>query len=379
MLGPDGRIYLSPPDSVQSDIDAVGDAMRSGWLAPVGPDLLDFEKEMASYLGVGHAVGMSSGTAGLHLALKYLGVVPGDAVLVPTLTFAATAFAVTYIGAVPVFIDSEPFSWNMDPELLARAARETRDSGRRVAAIVPVDLYGSTANYDALLPWAEGQGIPVLEDAAEAVGSRHNESRAGSFGRAGVLSFNGNKIMTTSGGGMLVTDDAEMASKVRFWSTQSREPFPWYEHDEIGYNYRLSNILAALGRSQLARIEDTVRQRRKIREWYRGRLGGFDGVTVQNDPPWGTSNAWLTVVLFDARRYPDGAKIVREALEAVEIESRPIWKPMHLQPVFSASPRHLTGVSETLFRDGLCLPSGTAMDEGHIDRVCSVIIGILRR
>ena len=351
--------------------------MRSGWLAPVGPDLLAFEHEMASYVGVKHAVGLSSGTSGLHLGLKYLGVGPGDHVLVPTLTFAATAFAVTYLGAIPVFIDSESSSWNMDADLAAQATVELRANGGTVAAVVPVDLYGSTADYDRLVPWAEEAGVALLEDAAESVGARHHELRAGAFGRAGVLSFNGNKIMTTSGGGMLLTNDAEFASKARFWSTQSREDFPWYEHEEIGFNYRLSNILAALGRSQLSRIEVTVNRRRQVREWYRSHLANLDGVIIQEDPPWGVSNAWLTVALFESGRHPSAALRVREALERVDIESRPIWKPMHLQPVFASSPRYLTGVSEDVFRDGLCLPSGTAMDEEDVNRVCTVIFEAL--
>jgi len=376
---PNNRLYLSPPDTSGADIDAVNGALKSGWLAPVGPDLLTFEEAMASYIGASQAVALSSGTAGLHLALKYLGIRPGDYVLVPTLTFAATAFAVAYVGAIPVFVDSELSSWNIDPDLVAQATDEIRANGGSVGAVIPVDLYGSTADYDRLLPLAGSIGIAVLEDAAEAVGARHHTRHAGSFGRAGVLSFNGNKIMTTSGGGMLVTDDAEFASKVRFWSTQSRENFPWYEHEEIGYNYRLSNILAALGRSQLSRIDVTVRKRRQIREWYRSQLADIEGVTIQSDPPWGSSNAWLTVALFDSRIFPGAAEVVRVALESVNIESRPTWKPMHLQPVFASSPRYLTGVSENLFREGLCLPSGTSMAEDDVNRVCAVIIGSLLR
>lgn len=371
------RMFLSPPTATAGDIAAVTAALESGWVAPTGPDLTLFEEEVAEAAGVAFAVGLSSGTAAIHLGLKYLGVLPGDRVLVPTVTFGATAFAVTYLGAEPVFIDIDD-SWNMDPGLVEAAIASLRATGSRVSAAVPVDLYGSLADYHSLLPILTTAEVPLLEDAAEALGAASALGRGGSFGQAGVLSFNGNKLITTSGGGMLLTDDHDMAQKVRFWSTQSREDLPWYEHEEIGYNYRLSNILAALGRSQLRRVDSEVSKRREIREWYRLRLGELPGVGVQVDPPWGTSNAWLTIARFDPSLYPDAPNRVRELLEHHNIESRPIWKPMHLQPVFAGSTAFLTGAAERLFLDGLCLPSGTGMSEEDVDRVCRHIAEALR-
>lgn len=366
-------MYLSAPRATEEDIAAVVSAMRSGWLAPVGPDLTAFEADMAHYLGVGHAVGLSSGTAALHLGMKYLGVGPEDDVLVPTVTFGATAFAVTYLGARPVFVDIDE-SWNMDPAMVEAALVEAARRGRRVAAALPVDLYGTAADYDALVPLLAEHGVPLLEDAAEGLGADHGSAKVGTFGQAAVLSFNGNKIITTSGGGMLVTDDADLAAKVRFWSTQSREAFPWYEHEEIGYNYRLSNLLAALGRSQLARIDEEASHRRLIRQWYRARLSDVTGVTIQEDPAWGTSNAWLTVARFDVARHPGAPARVREHLAAHLIESRPVWKPMHRQPVFAANPAFLSGAADALYEEGLCLPSGTSLDEDDIARVCDLVV-----
>lgn len=371
------RMYLSPPHATEDDISAVVAAMRSGWLAPAGPELAAFEDEVAAYTNASVAVGFSSGTAAIHMGLKYLGVDRGDFVLVPTLTFGATAFPVTYQDAVPVFIDVDS-SWNMDPAMACEAILALRASGGRIAAAVPVDLYGTAADYGQLLPFFEAEGIPVLEDAAEGLGASWGAVKAGTLGRAGVLSFNGNKLITTSGGGMLVTDDAEFAEKVRFWSTQSRDDAPWYEHSEIGYNYRLSNLLAALGRSQLRRVDSEVAARRQIREWYRDRLSVLDGVVVQSDPPWGTSNAWLTVVRFSHSLHPDAPTRVREFLESHNIESRPIWKPMHQQPVFRGCRSFLTGAADALFREGLCLPSGTVMDEEDVDRVSTLVIQALR-
>ena len=362
--------------ATESDRDAVVAAMDSNWLAPAGPELIGFEDDISAYVGTAHAVGLSSGTAGLHLGLKYLGVGQGDAVLIPTVTFGATAFAATYVGAEPIFIDVDE-SFNMDVNLLRVALTESRKSGARLGAVVPVDLYGTPCDYESLLPICDEFEVPVLEDAAEGLGSRLGTQMLGAFGRAGVLSFNGNKLITTSGGGMLVTNDEEFAHKVRFWSTQSRDDAYWYEHSEIGYNYRLSNLLAALGRSQLRRVEAEVAKRRQIREWYRARLEILDGVSVQPDPSWGKSNAWLTVVRFANTLHPEAPTRVREFLEAHNIESRPIWKPMHQQPVFQGSRSFLNGQADALFRDGLCLPSGTSMDEEAVERVSSLVIRAL--
>ncbi len=372
-----GRVYLSPPCVLEEDISSVEAAMRSGWVAPVGPDLLSFEAEMAKFVGVSHAVALSSGTAALHLALKSQGVGPGDVVLVPTATFVATAFAVSYVGAEPVFIDIDE-SWNMDPELTHAAVRDLRAAGKRVAAAVPVDLYGTPANYTVLVDLLTDLDVPLIEDAAEGLGARWEEGRVGALGEVAALSFNGNKIITTSGGGMLLTNDEEIARRVRHWSTQAREPFPWYEHLEVGYNYRMSNILAALGRSQLSRIEEIVAARRAIRERYRTALSGLPGVLVQEDPEWGQSNAWLTVVRFASHLYPDAPTRVREYLELWNIESRPVWKPMHRQPVFSESVAFLSGSADMLFREGLCLPSGTQLAMHEVDTIARRVIEALK-
>jgi pyridoxal phosphate-dependent aminotransferase EpsN len=344
----------------------------------VGPDLTGFEQDMTEYLGVRHAVALASGTAAIHLALRYLGVQAGDAVLVPAVTFAATAFPVTYLGATPVFVDIDE-SWNMDPDLLRHAIHVIRRQGIRVAAALPVDLYGSPANYEAIGAALAEEEIPYVEDAAEALGARSDAGRIGAFGSAGVLSFNGNKIITTSGGGMLVTDDAQIAEKVRHWSTQSREQHPWYEHEEVGFNYRLSNVLAALGRSQLRRIDAEVAARRAIRAKYAERLCEIPGLSIQQDPSWGTSNAWLTVANFDPALHGDAPTRIRLALEAHNIESRPIWKPMHQQPIFADCPTFLTGAADRLFSEGLCLPSGSALDEADVDRVSDLVIDALLR
>ena len=356
----------------EADLTAVDKSLKSGWIAPSGPDLKDFEASMAEYLRVNFAVGLSSGTAAIHLGLKYLGVNEGGVVLIPTLTFGATAFAATYLGAVPVFVEVDN-SWNMDPEQTRKALEVLTKEGRSVAAAIPVDLYGSPANYGELLPIFEEFGVPIFEDAAEGLGGSFGDRRLGGFGNGAALSFNGNKILTTSGGGMLVTDDPVFATKVRYWATQSRADFPWYEHEEIGYNYRLSNILAALGNSQLNRLEQTVARRRELRELYRTNLAEVYGVSVQTDPPWGQSNAWLSVITFDLLSYPDAPTRVRMALEDRNIESRPIWKPMHQQPVFAGSRSFLTGRADSIYSSGLCLPSGPGITNSDIDEICSVI------
>ena len=372
-----GKRLLSASIVTQSDITELVRALNSGWIAPAGPDLALFENSMAVFLEVKFAVGLSSGTAALHLGLKYLGIGQGDIVLIPTLTFGATAFAATYLGAIPVFIDVDQ-SWNMDPEQTRRALQVLATEGRSAAAAIPVDLYGSPANYGELLPLFEEFGVPVFEDAAEGLGGSSGSRKLGGFGRGAALSFNGNKILTTSGGGMLVTDDPEFAAKVRFWATQSREDFPWYEHEEIGYNYRLSNILAALGNSQLSRIDQTVARRREVRELYRTGLAGVDGVFVQSDPPWGKSNAWLSVVYFDLHVRPEAPTRVRLALEERNIESRPIWKPMHQQPVFAGSRSFLSGEADSIYSSGICLPSGPGITDSDIDEICSVLSQTLK-
>jgi dTDP-4-amino-4,6-dideoxygalactose transaminase len=351
------------------EVQALTRAVTSGWVAPLGPEVDGFEAEIRAFTGAAHALALSSGTAALHLALLGLGVRPGDDVIVPTLTFGATAFAVTYTGAAPVFLDVEEQSWGLDPVLLEEVLDHRARTGEPVAAIIPVDLFGRPADYDRILLVAARFGVPVLVDAAESLGARHGARAAGTMGDAGIYSFNGNKIMTTSGGGMLVSDDEELVERARFRSTQSREPFPWYEHEEIGFNYRMSNVLAALGRAQLARLPEMVARRRAIRARYTEALGGIEGVTVTPDPPWGCGNSWLTTVTFDRRLRPGAAERVRLALLADGIESRPLWKPMHQQPVFRANRTRLTGVADRLFDEGLCLPSGVGLTDDDVARV----------
>lgn len=366
-------MFLSPPDITEVEVDLVTAAMRSGWVAPVGPDLDAFEAELAAFTGVPEVVALASGTSALQLGLMAIGVQPGDEVVVPSTTFAATAFAVVHAGARPVFVDVEPEAWTLDPALLGRCLADRADRGKAPRAIIPVDVFGRPADYATLMPLAERWGVPVLEDAAEALGAEHPAGPVGGFGRAGVLSFNGNKIMTSSGGGALLTSDRALAEKVRYWSTQARSPVPWYEHDEIGFNYRMSNIVAAIGRGQLQRLPDMIARRRQIRARYAERLGGIDGLTVCGDPPWGRSNAWLTTVRFDLRRFPNAPTRVRQALAAAAVESRPVWKPMDRQPVFADAPTFRSGVADAIFADGLCLPSGSAMADTDVDRVASVV------
>ena len=370
-------MLLSQAHVTDLEVQALTRAVTSGWVAPLGPEVDGFEQDICGFTGARHALALSSGTAAIHLALLGLDVKPGDEVIVPTLTFGATAFAVTYTGARPIFIDVEEQSWGLDPILLETVLAERSRQGFRVAAIIPVDLLGRPADYDRILPVAAKHGVPVLVDAAESLGATHHDRPAGTMGRAGVYSFNGNKIMTTSGGGMLVSDDGELVEKARFWSTQSREPFPWYEHEEIGYNYRLSNILAALGRAQLARLPEMIERRRQIRRTYAEMLGELKGVVVTPDPPWGTGNSWLTTVTFDREALQGASTRVREALQSQNIESRPIWKPMHHQPVFRDNEAHLTGVADRLFEEGLCLPSGVGLSDADIARVGHAIRTVL--
>jgi dTDP-4-amino-4,6-dideoxygalactose transaminase len=354
------------------------DALRSGWVAPLGPHVDAFEREVAARVGTAHAVALSSGTAGLHLALHALGAGPGRVVVVPTLTFVATANAVRYTGAEPVFVDCDPATGNIDVGLLAESLRRLRAAGRRVSAVVPVDMFGTCADYGALLPVCASAGVPVVEDAAEALGATYQGPgayrgrAAGSFGRAGVLSFNGNKIMTTSGGGMLVCDDPDLAARCRYLSTQARQPLPHYEHTEVGYNYRLSNLLAALGRAQLSRLDEMLARRRALRERYAKLFAAVPGVRVLGEGDPG-ANCWLTIILVEPDRAGWRAADLAAHLAARQIETRPVWKPMHLQPLFAGARAALTGAAGRLFDTGLTLPSGSALDEEQIGRVLGAI------
>lgn len=367
------RIYLSSPDVGTLEEQYVLNALHSGWIAPLGPDVDKFEQEMAKRIGRSHAVALSSGTGALHLALLALGVGPGDVVLTSSMTFAATANAISYTGAEPYFIDSSPSTGNMDPQLLSQALQSLRESGEKVAAIVSVDLLGKAADYTALQFLADEFSIPLIADAAESLGARHGGRPAGAWGDVAIFSFNGNKIMTTSGGGMLLTDSAAVATQVRYLATQARQPVVHYEHTDIGYNYRLSNLLAALGRAQLARLDDMIQCRRERRAGYKRIFADVEGVSVFGADDDEFDNFWLTSVLIDPDRAGFDAKKLSAALAAANIESRPLWKPMHLQPVFQSCRGEINGTSQQLFERGLTLPSGSSLLPSEIRAVESVI------
>jgi dTDP-4-amino-4,6-dideoxygalactose transaminase len=359
------RIYLSPPDVGPTERELLLDAFDSGWIAPLGPHVEAFEGELAAMVGVPCAVALSSGTAALHLGLHILGVGHGDEVITSTLTFAATANAICYQGASPVFLDVSPDNWNLDPDLLEDelAARNRRN--RLPAAVLPVDLYGQCADYDRISSICERFGVPVLEDAAEALGARCGSRHAGAFGDCAAFSFNGNKIITTSGGGMLVSRRRDIVERARHLSTQARQPTAHYEHEEVGFNYRMSNLLAAVGRGQLVNLEQKIARRRDINRAYRAALGGQAGVSFMPEAPYGRTNAWLTVLTIDAAAFGVDREAIRRHLESRNVESRPVWKPMHMQPVFRACEIRGGAVAEQLFQDGLCLPSGSSLTDAQ--------------
>jgi dTDP-4-amino-4,6-dideoxygalactose transaminase len=374
------HIYLSSPDVGEAEEQALVRAIRSGWVAPLGPEVDGFEAELAAYCEREHCVALSSGTAALHLGLLTLGVGPGDLVLTSTLTFAATANAITYTGADPVFVDCDE-TGNLDSCLLEEAFVRYADA-RPITAIVPVDLMGKVVAHERINGVASAHGVPVLADAAESLGAARGGRPAASFGRAAVVSFNGNKVMTTSGGGALLTDDADLAERVRYLATQARQPVVHYEHTDIGYNYRLSNLLAAVGRAQLARLDQMVERRRRHRLAYRELFAGVPGVTVFGEPSGADGgdtrdNFWLTSITVDPLRAGFSGEDLRLAFAAVDIEARPLWKPMHLQPVFSGARAVVNGTSERLFGTGLSLPSGSVLDDAQMERITAVVSSFL--
>jgi len=376
------RIYLSSPDIGAAEEEAVLTAMRSGWIAPLGPDVDAFESELAELTQRRCAVALSSGTAALHLALLIVGAGPGDVVITSTMTFAATANAIVYTGAVPVFVDCDQ-TGNMDVDLLGQALVDQEAQGHRVAAIVPVDLLGKIADYEGIEAIADRSGIPVLSDAAESLGAIRNGRAAGSFGVAAALSFNGNKIMTTSGGGALVTDDEAFAARARYLATQARQPVAHYEHTDIGYNYRLSNLLAALGRAQLRRLPSMIERRRGHRLHYRALFSGVPGVSVfggedgSEDGSATCDNFWLTSILVERDAAGWDVSELLGCLAQANIEARPLWKPMHLQPVFAESVAYTNGTSQRLFELGLSLPSGSVLTDENLNEISSHITEFL--
>lgn len=371
------KIYMSAPDVGEKEEQAVIRAMKSGWVAPLGPEVDAFEQEVAERVGVAYAVALSSGTAALHLGLLALGVKPGDVVITSTMTFVATANAILYTGAEPFFVDSELATGNMSPDLLEQSIDLLRSRGRSIGAIVPVDLLGKTVNYTEITRIAQKHDIPLLCDAAESFGAMHKGKPAGSWGDASIISFNGNKIMTTSGGGMLLTDNESLAQRVRYLATQARQPVIHYEHTDVGYNYRLSNVLAALGRAQLSRLDDMINSRRHIRNLYRELFENVEGVEVFGGDDDTEDNCWLTSIIVDSQKTRWTTKELMDHLAKTSIETRPLWKPMHLQPLFSDSLKVTNGNSQLLFENGLTLPSGSAMSDIQIKVIISSITKFL--
>jgi len=365
------RVYLSPPDLTGQETDALRLAVESGWIAPLGPEVDAFEREMCARLDVPHAVALSSGTASLHLALLVLGVGPGDAVWTSSLTFAASANAIAYVGATPVFIDSDLHSWNLDPEIVVAALDESAKANTLPKALIAVDLYGQSADYEPIVEACRRYGVRLIEDAAEALGATYRGRPVGSFGDISILSFNGNKIITTSGGGMLLSHRKEWVDRARYLATQAREPTRHYEHTTIGYNYRLSNLLAAVGRVQLADLDRRVQRRRAINARYRQALSGARWHFMP-EADFGRATFWLSCATIGD---VDGSArdAIIDRLAALDIEARPVWKPLHLQPAFSGCRFIGSGICEQLFKTGICLPSGSSMDDATQDRVIAAL------
>ncbi len=373
------KIWLSSPHMGGDEIKFVQEAFDTNWVAPVGPHIQAFEAELATYTGVNHVSALSSGTAAIHLALIILGVKSKDEIICSSFTFAGTCNPIVYQGAKPIFIDSELTTWNMDPELLEEAIQDRiKKTGKKPKAIIPVHLYGMPAQMDRIMTIARSYEIPVIEDAAEGLGAILHGQKLGSFGDFSILSFNGNKIITTSGGGALLSNNEAWIQKSHFLSTQARDPAPHYEHSEIGYNYRLSNICAGIGRGQLHVLDERVRQRRANYDFYKAELGQIPGIDFNEEPSGYFTNRWLTTILVNPERTRGVTREdLRLVLEKENIESRPLWKPMHLQPVFKNCPAYTTGVSEELFNHGLCLPSGSNLTTTELERVTSLIQGLV--
>jgi dTDP-4-amino-4,6-dideoxygalactose transaminase len=378
------KIWLSSPHIGNNELQYVNEAFATNWIAPLGPHVNAFEHNLQEQTQTNHAAALSSGTSAIHLALILLGVNSGDTVFCQSITFSASANPIAYQGAIPVFIDSESDTWNMDPILLKNALEEAKQNGKLPKAIIPVHLYGMPAKMNEIISIANEYGVPVIEDAAEALGANINGKSCGSFGTFGVLSFNGNKIITTSGGGALLSEDAEMIEKARFLSTQARDAAPHYQHSHIGYNYRMSNVLAGIGRGQLEVLHDRVIARRnnfkKYQQYFlKYNSNGFE-IKFQEEPKGYFSNRWLTCILVDPSKNKGLTREeIRLAMEVENIETRPLWKPMHQQPVFANSKNYLNGVSDNLFENGLCLPSGSNLTDEEFDRIFNCLDAIFSK
>ncbi len=369
-------ILLSTPHMGDEELAFVKEAFDTNWIAPVGPHVDVFEQEFCQLVGAGHAAAVSSGTAALHLALRLLGVESGDEVFCSTLTFIATANPITYLGATPVFIDSDRTSWNMNPDLLREALEQRDRLGKLPKAVILVHLYGQSADIEPILEACNQYGVPLIEDAAEALGATYKGRSPGTFGKIGIYSFNGNKIITTSGGGMLVSEEAELVAKARFLATQARDRAPHYQHSEIGYNYRLSNVLAGIGRGQLRVLNERVAARRRNFEIYASALGKLPGIEFMPEADFGRATRWLTCLTIEPEAFGADREQVRLALAAKQIESRPVWKPLHLQPVFAECECFGGAVAEDLFAHGLCLPSGSNLTDEDLQQVINGILKI---
>jgi len=370
------RIYLSPPHMGGKERALLLDAFDSNWIAPLGPHVNEFEKEMAQYLGVKHAAALCSGSSALHLALIIAGIKEGDRVLCPSLTFSASANVILYEKAQPIFVDSDPNTWVLDLAACEKAMQKYNPK-----ALISVDLYGQSCNYNAITDLCGKYNVLLIEDAAEALGADFKSKKCGSFGEMGILSFNGNKIITTSGGGMLVSNNEEFVTKARFLATQAREPDLHYEHKELGYNYRLSNLLAAVGRGQLEVIDDRVSKRRSIFNQYKKALSHVDGFTFMQEADYGKSNRWLTTLTVDEKSTGISRTHIIDTLEKENIESRPVWKPMHMQPLYKKCEyikSDVQDVSAELFENGLCLPSGSSLSEGDQGRIIDIILSLMK-
>jgi dTDP-4-amino-4,6-dideoxygalactose transaminase len=367
------KIWLSSPHMSGNEMKFIQEAYDTNWVAPLGPNVNEFEKELAKYLNVMGVAVLSSGTAAIHLALIILGIKQGDEVICSSFTFSASANPIMYQSATPVFIDSETDTWNMDPELLETAIKDRIKKGQKPKAIILVHLYGMPARTNEILEISKRYEIPIIEDAAEALGSKYYNASCGTFGLMGILSFNGNKIITTSGGGALVSNNLEYIERAKFLATQARDKAPHYQHSVVGYNYRMSNIVAGIGRGQLEVIENRILARRENNRFYRRLLSDSDFISFQNEPEGHYSNYWLTTIIVEDNNYGVTSEKLRLLMELENIETRPFWKPMHLQPVFKGYPAYLNGVSERLFNHGLCLPSGSNLSVEEKDRIVNCL------
>jgi len=369
------KIFLSPPHMSGLEMKYIQEAFDSNYIAPVGSQIDSLEIEFSQKINIENTAAVSSGTAALHLALRYAGVKPGDEVVCSTFTFIASANAILYLGATPVFIDSDFCTWNMDPGLLEEGIKNRAAKNRLPKAVIVVHIYGQMADIAPIKDICDRYGIALIEDAAEALGSTYMGHSAGTFGLAGIFSFNGNKIITGSSGGMIVSRDKELINKIKFWATQAKDDAPHYQHTEMGYNYRMSNIVAAIARAQLKILGERVKKKRKIYSEYKKILGDLEAISFMPEAQYGCSNQWLTCVTVDKNRQKVTRDIIRKTLERNQVESRPLWKPMHLQPIFRRTECWGGTVSEELFRDGLCLPSGTSMAMQDIGKIGKIIRG----